>query len=229
MLIPAPRNVPGLDVCLNMADSIKMALVSRRQDEDPLSYLGRPTIIRVKNVGRQHDRLVQSHITSLSDRIPNNRPSITMARTSEITDIFQDQELGLSCIHDLHDVEEKRSSRAIFKSELMAGFRKRLTRKTGAKNVVFTHTFLDRCHRTPAIRILNVLSRNSSNVINEMPGLISRREDGFVNHLALGIQFTCKNALSTEALKSVMKAADTRKKIDELELRHRGKFERAKW
>jgi hypothetical protein len=27
----------------------------------------------------------------------------------------------------------------------------------------------------------------------------------------------------------VMKAADTCKKIDELELRHRGKFERAKW
>jgi hypothetical protein len=152
-----------------------------------------------------------------------------MARSSKITDIFQDQELGLSCVHDLHDVEEKRSTRAIFKSELMAGFRKRLTRKTGAKNVVLTHALLDCCHRTPAIRILNVLSRNSPNVINEMPGLLSRWKDGFVNHLALGIQFTCQNALSTEALKSVMKAADTCKKVDELELRHRGEFERAKW
>lgn len=81
-----------------------------------------------------------------------------------------------------------------------------------------SHSVLNRWDGASAIGILNVLTSNRSYVVYEMPGLFCGRENRFVNQLTLRVQLARKHALTAKALERMMKAADTCKKVDELEL-----------
>ena len=83
---------------------------------------------------------------------------------------------------------------------------------------MLAHPLLYSGDRPAAVGIFDILASNRSNVVYEMPGLFRRREDGFVNQLTLWIQLARQYTLTTEALESMVKAADTCKKVDELEL-----------
>ena len=141
-----------------------------------------------------------------------------MPRSCEITHVFQDQELRLTRIHNLHDIEEERASRAVLKSELVSRLREWLAGKSSTEHIVLIHPIFYSGDRPPAVGIFDILASNRSNVVYEMPGLSRRREDRFVNQLTLRIQLARQHTLAAEALERVMKAADTCKKVDELEL-----------
>ena len=112
-------------------------------------------------------------------------------------------------MHDSHDVEEKRATRAILKSLLMSRLRKRLTRKASAKDVMVEDLLIDGLVRVVRILVVDILSCQSTDVLIETTWAFRLREVGLVDDLTLGIDLTGQFALVAKISQGPVKPADT--------------------